>query len=133
MKRKLFSEEQIIEILRQHQAGAKPADLCRQHGISETTLYNWRSRYRRDAGVGRQAAAVAGRREPQAEEAAGRGDAGQRSLEGHRLGKVLKPAVRRRAVDHVRRCPRVEPAPGLRADRLDGCEQLSVPVAASRR
>ncbi len=45
MKRKLFSEEKIIEILRQHQAGAKPTDLCRQHGISEATLYNWRSRY----------------------------------------------------------------------------------------
>jgi len=45
MKRQLFSEEKIIEILRQHQAGAKPADLCRQHGISEATLYNWRSRY----------------------------------------------------------------------------------------
>ena len=45
MKRKLFSEEKIIEILRQHQAGATPADLCRQHGISEATLYNWRSRY----------------------------------------------------------------------------------------
>ena len=45
MKRKRFSEEQIIEMLRLHQAGAKPADLCRQHGISEATLYNWRSRY----------------------------------------------------------------------------------------
>ena len=45
MKRKLSSEVKIIEILRQHQAGAKPADLCRQHGISEATLYNWRSRY----------------------------------------------------------------------------------------
>ena len=45
MKQKGFSEEQIIEILRPHQAGAKPADLCRQHGISEATLYNWRSRY----------------------------------------------------------------------------------------
>jgi putative transposase len=45
MKRKRFSDEQIIEILRLHQAGAKPADLCRQHWISEATLYNWRSRY----------------------------------------------------------------------------------------
>ena len=45
MKRKRFSEEQIIEILRLHQAGAKLGDLCRQHGISEATLYNWRSRY----------------------------------------------------------------------------------------
>ena len=41
MKRKQFTEEQIIGILRMHAAGAKPADLCRQHGISETTLYNW--------------------------------------------------------------------------------------------
>jgi putative transposase len=45
MKQKRFSEEQIIEILRLHQAGAKPVDLCRQHGISAATLYNWRSRY----------------------------------------------------------------------------------------
>jgi putative transposase len=45
MKRKRFSEEQIIEILKLHSAGAKAADLCRQHGISETTLYNWRTRY----------------------------------------------------------------------------------------
>ena len=45
MKRSRFSEEQIIEILRTQSAGAKPADLCRQHGISEATLYNWRSRY----------------------------------------------------------------------------------------
>jgi Transposase len=35
MKRKRFSEEQIIEILKQDSAEAKPADLCRQHGISE--------------------------------------------------------------------------------------------------
>ena len=45
MKKKRFSEEHIIEILRTQSAGAKPADLCRQHGISEATLYNWRSRY----------------------------------------------------------------------------------------
>jgi putative transposase len=45
MKRKRFSEEQIIKILGLHQAGAKPADLCRQHGISEATLYNWQTRY----------------------------------------------------------------------------------------
>jgi putative transposase len=45
MKRKRFSEERIIKILRQHRAGARPGDLCRQHGISEATLYNWRIRY----------------------------------------------------------------------------------------
>jgi putative transposase len=45
MKTKRFTEEQIIEILRLHAAGAKGTDLCRQHGISETTLYNWKARY----------------------------------------------------------------------------------------
>ncbi len=44
MKRKRFTEEQIIGILRMHAAGTKPAELCRQHGISETTLYNWKAR-----------------------------------------------------------------------------------------
>jgi putative transposase len=45
MKRKRFTEQQIIEVLRLHAAGAKAADLCRQNGISEATLYNWKARY----------------------------------------------------------------------------------------
>jgi putative transposase len=45
MKRKRFSEEQIIGVLKEHEAGVKTADLCRKHGISEATFYNWKSRY----------------------------------------------------------------------------------------
>jgi putative transposase len=45
MKRKRFTEEQIIAVLREHDAGAKAADLARKHGISEATLYNWKARY----------------------------------------------------------------------------------------
>ncbi len=45
MKRKRFSEEQIIAVLKEHELGAKTADLCRKHGISEATFYNWKSRY----------------------------------------------------------------------------------------
>jgi putative transposase len=45
MKRIRFTEEQIIAVLREHDAGAKTSDLARKHGISEATLYNWKARY----------------------------------------------------------------------------------------
>jgi putative transposase len=45
MKRKRFTEEQIIGILKEHDLGAKAADLCRKHGISEATFYNWKSKF----------------------------------------------------------------------------------------
>jgi putative transposase len=45
MKRSRFSEEQIIGILKEHQAGMSAADLCRRHGISDATFYKWRSKY----------------------------------------------------------------------------------------
>ena len=45
MKSKRFTEEQIIGILKQAQSGMKIIDLCRLHGISDATFYNWRSKY----------------------------------------------------------------------------------------
>lgn len=45
MKRKRFTEEQIIGVLKEQEAGAKGADLARKHGISEATLYNWKAKY----------------------------------------------------------------------------------------
>jgi len=45
MKRIRFTEEQIIAVQREHEAGAKTADLARKHGISEATLYNWKAKY----------------------------------------------------------------------------------------
>jgi putative transposase len=45
MKRSRFSEEQIIGILKEHQAGLSAAELCRKHGVCEPTFYKWRSRY----------------------------------------------------------------------------------------
>ena len=45
MKRKRFTEEQIIGVLKEHELGAKTADLCRKHGVSEATFYNWKSKF----------------------------------------------------------------------------------------
>lgn len=45
MKRSRFTEEQIIGVLKEHERGVKTADLCRKHGISEATFYNWKSKY----------------------------------------------------------------------------------------
>ena len=40
-----FTEEQIIGVLREHDAGAKTADVCRNHGISSATFYKWKAKY----------------------------------------------------------------------------------------
>ena len=44
MKKQRFTEEQIILVLKEQEAGAKVADLCRKHGISEATFYNWKAK-----------------------------------------------------------------------------------------
>lgn len=45
MKRSRFSEEQIIGILREQEAGAPTADVCRRHGISSATFYKWKAKF----------------------------------------------------------------------------------------
>jgi putative transposase len=45
MKRSRFTQEPIIGVLKEHQAGATAADLCRNHGISDAMFYTWRSKY----------------------------------------------------------------------------------------
>jgi putative transposase len=45
MKKKRFTEEQIIGILKEGEAGVSTADLCRKHGMSSASFYAWRSRY----------------------------------------------------------------------------------------
>ena len=45
MRKQRFSEEQIINVLKEHQAGIPVVELCRKHGISDATFYTWRSKY----------------------------------------------------------------------------------------
>ena len=101
MKRSRFTEEQIIAILREQEAGSPTADVCRKHGISSGDVLQVEGEVRRPGRVGRQAAEGARGREREAEEAAGRDDAGQRDPEGHQQPKVVTPAARRQAVAHA--------------------------------
>ena len=45
MKGRRFTEEQIIGVLKEAEAGAKTKELCRRHGISQTTFFNWKAKY----------------------------------------------------------------------------------------
>jgi transposase-like protein len=55
MKRSRFSEEQIIAILREHEAGVKTDEVCRKHGISSATFYKWKAKYWGHGYLGRPA------------------------------------------------------------------------------
>ena len=99
MKRKRHTEEQIL-ILKEHEAGVKTADLCRKHGISEASFYNWKAKY---GGLEvSEARRLEGALKRAAEKAVGRRHARQCCAEGPAGKKMVTPAAKREAVAHLR-------------------------------
>ena len=101
MKRKQFSEEQIIKVLAVGEAGATGKEVWRRHGISEQTFLSVEVQVRRNDRVRGQAAEGAGSGGPKAETVAGRSTPGQRGTEGAVIKKLVRPAAKREAVQHL--------------------------------
>jgi putative transposase len=129
MKRSPFTEEQIIGILREQEAGVPVADLCRKHGLSSPTFYKWKAKYGGlDVSETRRLKAARGR-ERQAQADAGRGDARQCRAERPAAKKVVTPAARREAAAYLRQAYEMS---GRRACRVLGVDRTSVRYQATR-
>jgi putative transposase len=87
LERSRFSDEQIIGILKEQEAGAVTADVCRHHEISEATFFTSNAKFGDLKVTEAKRLRNAGGGERQAEEAFGRGDAGHCGLERHLLKK----------------------------------------------
>lgn len=101
MKRSRFTEEQIVGILKEVEAGATGKDVCRRHGISEQTLYNWKAKF-----GGMQVSDAKRLRQLEAENAKLKRVVADLTLDKEALKellakKLVKPAGRRRACRHL--------------------------------
>ncbi|MFC4296413.1 IS3 family transposase, partial [Novosphingobium tardum] len=99
-----FTEEQIIGVLKEAEAGAKTADLARRHGVSEATIYNWKSKY-----GGLEVSEARRLRELESENAKLKRLLADTMLDNVALKdllgkKVLTPAAMREAVAHLQAC-----------------------------
>lgn len=100
MKGTRFSEEQIIGVLREQEAGARTEEVCRRHGISSATFYKWKSKYGGlEISDAKRLKALEDK--PSIKAAAGGLAARQRGAQGPARKKRLKPAARREAVIKV--------------------------------
>src|SRR3954451_17075681 len=129
MKRNRFSEEQIIGILKEHEAGVSVADLCRKHGVSDASIYKWKAKFGGMEVSEAQAAEDAGGREHAAEAVAGRRHAGHCGVEGPFGKEMVTPATERKAV------ARLVDAYGMserRACKAIGCCRMTMRYKTTR-
>ncbi len=97
MRKRRYSEEQIIKILRQVEACEAVKDVCREHGFSEGTYYRWKAKYGGlDISEARRLKELE-RDKPAAQECRGGSDAGQPGAQGSCVAKMVAPAMRRQA------------------------------------
>jgi putative transposase len=101
MKQSRFTEERIIAILREQEAGSKTGDVCRKHGISSATFYKWKAKYGGlDVSEARRLKVVTDEN-AKLKKLLAEGDARQRHVEGSQFKKMVTPVARRQAVAHL--------------------------------
>jgi len=103
MKAKRYTEEHIIAVLKEGEAGAKVANLCRKHGMSDATYYNWKAKY-----AGMTVSDLKRLKTLEAENRRLKQLVAEQALNNLALKELLSknfltPRVKRLAVSHVRR------------------------------
>ncbi len=85
MKKSRFTETGIVKIIKQHESGISASDICREHGISQATLYNWKAKY-----GGLEVREVKRLKELEAENAKLKKMYAEKSLENHALKDLIE-------------------------------------------
>ncbi|MEP9348228.1 transposase [Xanthobacter sp. KR7-225] len=94
IRRSRFSEEQIISVLKEHEAGMKSAAECRKHGISDATLYKWKAKYGGMTASETARLRTLEEKNRRLKKLRGRADARQCGAEGSARKKLISPAAR---------------------------------------